>query len=195
MTGVSRMFQQPLRRFLCVAALLLCWIALPCRAYDAGEHLLKAVFVERFTRFIEWPQDSPKSDSTAPFVIAVVNDSRFAFTLRDVYSRVKICGRTVHVVDASADSVPPCQIVFIGAGESLRLSADLQRLNGRPVLTIGDTEGFAHRGVHVNFYINESNQIRFEVNHVALQKSGLKISHLLLGLARVVDPPAPEHAR
>ena len=79
-------------------------------------------------------------------------------------------------------------MLFIGRHSSRQLSVLLSPIDATPVLTIGDTEGYARRGIHVNFFINENGQIRFEINHAAAQKAGLKISHLLLGLARIVDP-------
>ena len=62
----------------------------------------------------------------------------------------------------------------------------IDRLRGLPVLTVGESEGFAAQGGCVNFYI-EANKIRFEVNLQAAKQQHLRISAKLLALARIVQ--------
>ena len=54
------------------------------------------------------------------------------------------------------------------------------------VLTVSDTNGFAHQGVIINL-IKVDNKIRFEINPAAAERAGLKISSHLLRLARIVE--------
>jgi len=37
-----------------------------------GEYKIKAAFLEKFTRFIEWPESSNMSDKSKPFIISVI---------------------------------------------------------------------------------------------------------------------------
>ena len=46
-------------------------------------------------------------------------------------------------------------------------------------------EGFAERGVLINFFVAEK-QVRFEINDAAAQSSGLEFSSKLLRVARLV---------
>jgi hypothetical protein len=83
-------------------------------------------------------------------------------------------------------------VLYVGAAASGYLVAVLESVERRPVLTVSHRRGFARRGVHINFFVNEKGNLRFEVNAVALASSGLRISHLLLGVASIVDPARPE---
>jgi hypothetical protein len=44
---------------------------------QTDEYLLKAGFLERFTRFIEWPGETNIADNTKPFVISVIGENPF----------------------------------------------------------------------------------------------------------------------
>ena len=65
---------------------------------------------------------------------------------------------------------------------SLRIATGLKRSS---TLTIGGTEGFATLGGIINLAI-EGNKLRFEINPLAADRAGLKISSKLLNLARIV---------
>ena len=66
------------------------------------------------------------------------------------------------------------------------LAAVLNRLDRRPVLTIGDSEGFARGGVIINL-AKARGKIRFEINLEAAKRGGLSISSKLLKLATIVE--------
>ncbi len=61
----------------------------------------------------------------------------------------------------------------------------LDAAHGGAVLTIGNTLGFAQRGVIINFYL-EDQKVRFEINVDAAKREKLTISSQLLKLARIV---------
>ena len=58
-------------------------------------------------------------------------------------------------------------------------------LRGSSTLTIGETEGFATLGGIINLTVEE-NKVRFEINLLAANRAGLKISSKLISLARIV---------
>jgi hypothetical protein len=60
------------------------------------------------------------------------------------------------------------------------------RVRDAPVLIVGDTEGFANRGVAVNIVVAED-RLRFEISRRALQRQKLEASYHLLSLARLID--------
>jgi len=64
----------------------------------------------------------------------------------------------------------------------------------KPILTVGDTTGFAEKGVLINLY-QEERLMQFEVNLPAVKRSKLTFSSKLLRLARLVGSPAPGDAR
>jgi hypothetical protein len=68
------------------------------------------------------------------------------------------------------------------------LSEAIQAVRGLPVLTIGETPGFATSGGMINLVL-EDNRVRFEVNVKAAKEADLNISSRLLALARIVPTP------
>ena len=58
-----------------------------------------------------------------------------------------------------------------------------------PILTIGETPGFAARGGIINLTL-EDNKVRFEVNIGAAKQANLNISSRLLALAKIVPQGA-----
>lgn len=155
------------------------------RGDQAPEYHVKAEFLERFTRFIEWPAGT---EGRGTFLIGVIGENPFAGYLDDVAKERPIKGRPVeirHLTDPA--QVESCQVVFICASERDRLRRILSHTDSKPILTIGDSNGYAAAGVLINFYTT-GETVRFEMNESAIERSGLKVSARLLKLARIVDP-------
>src|SRR5258708_21680083 len=82
-------------------------------------------------------------------------------------------------------------MLFVGASERGHLDELMQIVKGLPILTVGETPGFAERGGVIRFVL-EDNRVRFEVNVEAAHQADLTISSRLLTLARIIQPPAVE---
>ena len=82
--------------------------------------------------------------------------------------------------------MPQCHVLFVSQSEKSNVNQILLRAREYPVLVIGDTPGFAEKGISINFYL-EKNKIRFEINREALKRAGLVVSSELLNLARIVS--------
>jgi hypothetical protein len=54
-----------------------------------------------------------------------------------------------------------------------------------PILTISDARDFSHAGGIIELYV-EDGHMRFAINVDAAERTGLRISSRLLGLAKVV---------
>lgn len=173
------------------------WLALAFVAAVAGpqraaaqtapspEHQVEAVFLYHFTRFVTWP---PRAfgDAQAPLVVGVLGDDPFGAYLDDV-----LRGESVNGVPLAArrfrriDDVGPCLILFVSREGAGRLDAILPHLEGRPVLTVSDAEGFARAGGMVEF-VREQGKIGLRINVDAARAAGLTISSKLLRLAEIV---------
>ena len=152
---------------------------------NVEEYRLKAEFIERFSRFVKWPEGVEPVDGR-PLVIGVVGDDPFGTSLDEVARKWTEQGRPI-VVQAVTRDVEGCHLLFITASEEARLSEILATTADRPILTIGDAKGFGERGVLINFFLDHG-KVRFEVNHAAVRRSGLELSSKLLKLARDVGP-------
>jgi hypothetical protein len=149
---------------------------------------LKAVYLERISRFVEWPAAADSASPSTEFVIGVLGEDRFVSTLEDVYAKRPILGKRVRVVVMTeSQEIPDCQILVLPGAVRPRLRSVLAQLKGRPILTVSDNPGFAEAGVQINLHVAE-NRIRFEVNERAVREAGLQIGYQLLAYARIVDP-------
>lgn len=151
------------------------------------EYEVKAEFIERFTRFIEWPAKA-FSDDESTFVFCIAGQNPFGAYLDNLVRERRIQNRkTVLRSVADPSSVDGCHLLFLAKNVRSRVGPLVARAAGRPILTVGDSEGLAQVGVLVNFYV-ERTHVRFEVNAKAVKTSGLKFSSRLLKLARIVSP-------
>jgi len=155
---------------------------------QSREYTLKAVYIEKFTRFTNWPPGCGIENKEEPFSVYVLGNQAFSKTLKNIFSIQKIYQKPVEVnlLDKWKE-MDACHILYISGDYEEELSEILEYIKGRSVLTISDTEGFAEKGVIINFYI-ERNKLRFEVNETALHESPLEMNFFLLDMAKIVDP-------
>jgi hypothetical protein len=152
-----------------------------------SEYTIKAVFLEHFTRFIEWPESSNIADPSSPFSIVVIGENPFGPILDQIYTGQKIRNKRVEIrLISSPEGITDCHILFISSSNREVLSEILSCTRNRPILTVSDTEGFAEDGVLINFYL-AGDKIKFEINEKAVHESGLIMSYRLLNLAKIVD--------
>jgi hypothetical protein len=151
---------------------------------NPGEYQVKAAFLYNFAKFVEWP-DKKFTRTGAVINICVLGEDPFGFafdTMRD-----ETIGNKKLVIKRfkTPQRVEECHVLFISGSEKERLEQIVKSLTGLSILTVGDTEGFAQKGVIMNFYI-EGNKVRFGINVDSVNRSGLKISSRLLRLARII---------
>lgn len=145
----------------------------------ALEYQIKASYLYNFLRYVEWPPGAP-AGGTLP--VCVFGKDRFGTAL-DAIVGESVRGLAIAVRPVSdPGQLDGCRVVFVGAAERGREADILQQLAGRPVLTVGETPGFADRGGVINL-IRVKDKIRFEINQQAAERGGLRIGSQLLQLA------------
>lgn len=167
-------------------ALLLAMLApSPAAATDADE--LKAVFVVKIVRFVEWPEGSFDTD-TSPIRVGVLGESDgFDFgTLRRVLGASEVNGRKFSLLRISGpEATSNLHIVIVteeSRGAQRRLANAFEKL---PVLSIGPSFRFAEYGGTIGMELYQG-KIAFDVNHAAARDAGLRISSKVLKLATTV---------
>jgi len=158
---------------------------------DSSEYLIKAGFIFNFAKFVEWPS-SAFAQPDSPIVIGVLGTDPFG-TIIDKIVQDKKIGTRGFVVKrlkwgTDLKELKECKILFVGASEKAHMDELVQIVRGLPILTVGETPGFAERGGVIRFVL-EDNRVRFEVNVVAAQQAELTISSRLLTLARIIQQP------
>jgi hypothetical protein len=150
-------------------------------AQTASEYDVKALFLYNFAKFVDWPPAAfPDPDNLK---ICVLGDDPFGGSLQAVAGE-QVGNHKLRVVRTDSISKPAgCQILFISRSERDRIPQILAAVKDSPVLTVGDTKGFAEDGVIINFIL-EGSKVRFEINTESADRAGLRISSKLLQLAR-----------
>lgn len=167
--------------------LIACFISL--KAYSqANIYVLKAVYLEKFSRFVTWPPESEMSNKNKPFVIGVVGKTPLYKNLKQIYSIKKINNKPVEIKKiATYDEIKQCHILVIAESERKNLQEIILITENFGILTIGDSPSFAENGVLINFF-EENNKLRFEINETAVIKSPIQMSFYLMNSAQIVHP-------
>jgi hypothetical protein len=149
------------------------------------EYRVKAFFLYNFTRYVEWPPEAFKS-ANDPIVICILGESPFGDAMEEAIRGKEVAGRRLAVRSITgAPAGYPCHVLFVAAGEEKRFRTLAGTLRQSPVLTVGETGGFASEGGVINFKL-EDGKLRFEINPETAAKDHLRISSKLLNLAQIV---------
>jgi hypothetical protein len=150
------------------------------------EDIVKAAYIERITRFVEWPP----SDSLVignEFVIGVFDDEEFYYTLVEAFKEKMIKEHKVKIITIdSPDKLNTCDLCYISSKAKSRLSEFISKANISGTLLMSGTSGFCRMGVHINFYI-EDEKLKFEINEKTINSAGFKVSYLLLQNTRLIN--------
>jgi len=159
---------------------------------DSSEYLIKAGFIYNFAKFVQWPS-ATFSQPDSPIVIGVLGADPFGNVLDRIVEDKKIGTRGFVVKrykwGKDLKDLKDCKILFVSASEKARIDEILLSVKGLPILTVGETPGFAERGGVIRFTL-EDNRVRFEVNVDAAHQAELNISSRLLTLAKIIPQTA-----
>ncbi len=145
-----------------------------------SENQVKAAFVEKFTHFIEWPDDSVTS---RPFVIFIFPDSPLVPYLTQLLANHKIKNKPVEIlVTENLMLLDSAHIAIIPQSRKYLMPTIAMLTQGKPILTIGDYNGFLKDGGMLLLYREDEN-LHFSINLNTLGESGLVVSSQLLKLA------------
>lgn len=156
----------------------------------------KALFIEQFTRLIEWPPAVLAQDG--PFVLCLEGASDTATELSNIAAVRKFKDRPTEIrrlrPGASAEG---CHVLYIAGSEAARVGQILGAIADSPILTVSDTPGFGARGVHFNLFEEtrsaprEGTYVGFELNVSTVKRSVLLLfSPQLLKEGRRVETAA-----
>jgi hypothetical protein len=153
---------------------------------EGAEYPVKLAFLYNFTKFVEWPPGSYPSPGS-PFLICIVGHDPFSQILEDELRTRNVADHPLEVRTLKAnDKLSACQIVFVPAPEKQQEDRIVSGLKGISTLTVGESEGFAVLGGIINFTV-DANKVHFEVNRLAAERAGLKLSSRLLSIAKIVQ--------
>jgi hypothetical protein len=167
---------------LIVSLALLC----PQRAESAapGEHQIKAAMVYNMMRFIDWP-DSPFLGNEETLDICFVSKGSMSSAIEALTGK-QVKGKTIAVRQVGKQgSFSGCFVLLLSDTERSAAASILDMTRSAPVMTVGDSRGFAASGGVFGFMILDG-KVRFEINLAAAQRHRIRISAQLLKLAQNV---------
>lgn len=169
------------------AAWLAALVPVIARAQSASvEYAVKATYLYKFAPFVEWPAGTFRS-SADPLVICIAGSDPVADLVADAAQGQVVGGRSIDVVHLSpAAHDQRCHILYV-ALKGAAAAAELDRMRGRPVLTVTDSARDPRTAGIIDFVVQD-NRVRFEIDQGAAAENHLVISSKLLNLASRVSP-------
>lgn len=153
-------------------------------ALATSEYQLKAVFLFNFAQFVEWPA-SVFARPEDPVIIGVLGIDPFGADLDAVLDGEEVSGRPliVHRYKSAAE-IQHCHLLFIPRTQT-DVRQILGELQGRPILTVGETAEFIDAGGMIRF-VTEGSRIRLHINLRAADAAQLRLSSKLLRSSQIV---------
>lgn len=180
----SRHRQKVKRRLLqlTVCALLCCLLS-PLHARRPGEYQVKALFLSRFAQFVRWPTVA-FADADDPIVIGIVGRDPFGRVIDQIVAQQMAQNRQLEVKRFKrVRDLEFCHLLFIPDSRAKDLREILERLQGHPVLTVGESGKFIAEGGCIQFVIADAT-VRFEIGIESAESAGLKVNSRLLDLSQ-----------
>ena len=136
---------------------------------------LEAIYLYNFTKYINFPT------STGKYTIGVLQEQGVANELQsNLQSKGGVEVRSI----GSVGEAQECHILYVPKAASSQLNDLVSHLNNSGVLIVTE-EDLAAEGAPVSFVVDGS-KLRFKINKLALEQTGLQASSNLLSLAILV---------
>lgn len=149
-------------------------------AQSRDERAVRAAYLYNLIKFVQWP--APGTQLT----VAFTGDAGTSDVIGHLLDGKTSDGQTIRVASSGADQdLQHCSVLYVAAASDRDVRRTLDRVKGRGVLTVGESDAFARAGGMVAL-VNSGDHIRIEVNLDATQAAGILISSRMLGLATIV---------
>ena len=136
---------------------------------------LEAIYLYNFTKYINFPTATDK------FTIGVLQEKGVANELQsNLQSKGGVEVKSITSISEAGD----CHILYVPKAASSQLNDLVSHLNKAGVLIVTE-EDLAAEGAPVSFVVDGS-KLRFKINKLALEQTGLQASSNLLSLAILV---------
>ncbi len=160
--------------------LLVMVAAVPARA-ETSDEAVKAAFLPRFTRYVEWPRPS-LPPAGQPLQLCIIGADPFGRLVDNAAAGQSTDGRPIalrRMPDAAG--ARGCHIAYVRGTRGQPTGQLLAALSRLPVLTVTDASSGGQRGM-IHFVV-AGGRVRFFIDEAQAGARGLGISSRLLALA------------
>lgn len=161
-----------------LAALLL--LASPAAAQPT-DVAVKAAFLTKFAGYLGWPT-AARPTAGAAYRICVIGADPFGRLIEEAVRGQQIDRHPLQLRRiGDVDQAGGCHVAFVQGTAAASTRSILDRLAGKPILTVTDARSGPARGI-IHFVVHQG-RVRFHIDDAAAARSGLSISSRLLGIA------------
>jgi YfiR/HmsC-like len=159
-------------------------------AGEDAEYRIKAAFLCKFGNYVDWPEAAPALVD-AGFAIGVMGNAPVVEAVTAAADGQAVNGRPIAVRRVErGDALQGLNLLFVARTHAGRLAEALAALKDPPVLVVTEQDGASPGGSMVNFVVVDD-KVKFDVSPAVAERSHLRISARLLGVARNVGGGAP----
>jgi hypothetical protein len=145
---------------------------------------VNAMYIYYFTKYINWPENSTKSDIT----IGVIGSSDVVSELESMTANKKVNGHSLIIRKIEVEEAKNCQVVVVSKSQTGLLHQVEEETKDMPVLIVTEKQGLTSKGAGICIYVDDEDNFKtkIELCKTGMESRGLKISHELLTLAESV---------
>ena len=161
-------------------AMLFCLPFAELQAAPTKEDKVKTAIIYKLTKFIVWPKRKQA------LTICILGEGSINIEMNRINHKNSM-GRRLSIThkDPNAPFEKLCDALYIHNTDSSIVSKVIEKLKGKPVLTISDSRNFAEKGGVVGLS-RKGKRINFSINQTSANAAGLTINSQLLGLAKII---------
>ena len=169
-----------LKRALLIAVILLLCFSPRLPGQDIGtEENIKAVLIYNFTKFLHWPDDVLGDR----FKVGVIGNHDIAAALKVISAKKSIKNLPALIEETSSlNGITKYNLIYLSGESGINVSSIVNAVKDKPILVIGDNEGWCEKGVSINL-IKRDGKIKFEINLSVLKETGIESNSRFIKLA------------
>lgn len=169
-----------------IYTLFLSFLILTSLNASIKEGIIEGVLIERFSNFIEWPENSDEN-----FIIGIYKNKKRFKQWKKLYKDKRIHNKKVVILEVDEynidENFKSLKILFLSSKNTQEIDYVIGICSDSHILTVNDQKDYQEYGFILNFF-NKNKKVKFSINQSKLMHSKIKINYRLLKLAKIINP-------
>ena len=141
----------------------------------AQESKYQALYLFNFTKYLNWEGEK--------ITIGVLGNSP---VLLELSALIKQNPNIELSKISGADAVISCDMIYLPSAQSRNFELVQKHISNRSIVIVAEDETLIDQGAEFAFY-SEEGRLKFAINKMAVDDSGVKMSARLLSLGKIVN--------